>query len=289
MFKNIGLVIKGNANPKNNRVIEELVGLIKSKSHCVFLDDSSKAIASKGVEILPKESFGKRSDLIIVLGGDGTFLRAAKNYYKNAKPFIGVNLGRVGFLTDINVKNLKKDLSDVLVKGNYTEEKRDLIHAKFGTSEGVALNEIVIHSGSYAQLMRYKLSIDNTFIYEQRSDGLIVATSTGSTAYALSAGGPIIHPDLKIFNIIPMFSQSLSSRPLICSNNSTIKVEIISGPKSQGYISLDGQEDIPTAFGKTIELKKLNRSLKMIRPLNNDFFAACREKLGWSLDISNKR
>jgi NAD+ kinase len=220
MFKNIGLVIKGNLTSKNSRVIEELVGLIKTKSRNVYLENSSTPSSIKGVELISQELFGKKSDLIIVLGGDGTFLRAAKKYYKNSKPFIGVNLGRVGFLTDISLRNLKKDISDVLDRKKFTEEKRDLIQAKFGNSKEVALNEVVIHSGSYAQLMRYKLSINNTFIYEQRSDGLIVATSTGSTAYALSAGGPIIHPDLKIFNIIPMFSQSLSSRPLICSNTS---------------------------------------------------------------------
>ena len=289
MFKNIGLVIKGNLSPKNSRVIEELVGLIKTKSRNVYLENSSTSSSIKGVELISQELFGKKSDLIIVLGGDGTFLRAAKKYYKNSKPFIGVNLGRVGFLTDISLRNLKKDISDVLDRKKFTEEKRDLIQANFGNSKEVALNEVVIHSGSYAQLMRYKLSIDNTFIYEQRSDGLIVATSTGSTAYALSAGGPIIHPDLKIFNIIPMFSQSLSSRPLICSNTSTIEVEIISGPRAQGFVSLDGQEDLPTAFGKTIEIKKLSRTLKIIRPINNDFFSACREKLGWSIDINHKK
>ena len=194
MFKNIGLVIKGNLSPKNSRVIEELVGLIKTKSRNVYLENSSTPSFIKGVDLISQELFGKKSDLIIVLGGDGTFLRAAKKYYKNGKPFIGVNLGRVGFLTDISLRNLKKDISDVLNRKKFTQEKRDLIQAKFGNSKEVALNEVVIHSGSYAQLMRYKLSIDNTFIYVQRSDGLIVATSTGSTAYALSAGGPIIHP-----------------------------------------------------------------------------------------------
>ena len=289
MFKNIGLVIKGNLSPKNIRVIEELVALSKTKARNVYLENSSTSSSIKGVDLISQELLGKKSDLIIVLGGDGTFLRAAKKYYKNSKPFIGVNLGRVGFLTDISLRNLKKDISDVLDRKKFTEEKRDLIQAKFGNSKEVALNEVVIHSGSYAQLMRYKLSIDNTFIYEQRSDGLIVATSTGSTAYALSAGGPIIHPDLKIFNIIPMFSQSLSSRPLICSNTSTIEVEIISGPRAKGFVSLDGQEDLSIAFGKTIEIKKLSRTLKIIRPINNDFFSACREKLGWSIDINHKK
>ncbi|MEK9650251.1 MAG: NAD(+)/NADH kinase [Gammaproteobacteria bacterium] len=289
MFKSIGLVIKSNLSSKNSKVIEELVGLIATKTHKVFVDDFSIASSIKGVEFLSGTNFGKSTDLIIVLGGDGTFLRAAKKYYKNGKPFIGVNLGRVGFLTDLSLKNLKTDITDVLINNKYSEEKRDLILASFGNSNEVALNEVVIHSGSYAQLMRYKLNIDNTFIYEQRSDGLIVATSTGSTAYALSAGGPIIHPDLKIFNIIPMFSQSLSSRPLICSNASVIRVEIVSGPRAQGFVSLDGQEDLPLPFGKTIEIKRLTKSLRIIRPLNNDFFSACREKLGWSIEVNHKR
>jgi NAD+ kinase len=151
------------------------------------------------------------------------------------------------------------------------------------------LNEVLIHSGSYAQLMRYRLIIDGRTVYEQRSDGLIVATPTGSSAYALSAGGSIVHPELNIWNIIPMMSQSLSSRPLIVSNEKSMEIQLIKGPLEHAMICVDGQKDIPIEYNHSIFITKKNLSLKIIHPSDNDFYEACREKLGWSLDITAKK
>ena len=127
--------------------------------------------------------------------------------------------------------------------------------------------------------MRYRLLIDGKTVYEQRSDGLIVATPTGSTAYALSAGGSIIHPELNIWNIIPMMSQSLSSRPLIVSNKKSMEIQVIEGPLEHAMVCVDGQKDIPIEYNKSIHISKKNLSLKIIHPSNNDFYEACREKL----------
>jgi NAD+ kinase len=150
------------------------------------------------------------------------------------------------------------------------------------------LNEIVIHSGGYTQLMRYRLSVNNKIVYEQRSDGLIIATPTGSTAYALSAGGPIIHPALDVWTILPMLPQSISSRPFVISSDENVKVNLISGPMKEAKICADGQEDQSAPYDKDIVISKMDNKLRLVHPLNNDFFEACREKLGWSLDISKK-
>jgi NAD+ kinase len=197
-------------------------------------------------------------------------------------------MGTVGFLTDVNIENFESVIKDIF-GGNYILEERSLVEAKFAEQEVFGLNEVLIHSGSYAQLMRYRLLIDDKTVYEQRSDGLIVATPTGSTAYALSAGGSIIHPELNIWNIIPMMSQSLSSRPLVVSNKKSMEIQLIEGPLDHAMVCVDGQQDIPIQYNESIYISKKDSSLKIIHPSNNDFYEACREKLGWSLDITAKK
>jgi len=176
-------------------------------------------------------------------------------------------------------------LSDIL-DGNYLIEERNLVSAKFNETHLYGLNEVVIHSGSYAQLMRYQLSVNDKIVYEQRSDGLIVATPTGSTAYALSAGGPIIHPSLDVWTILPMLPQSLSSRPFIISSEEKVIINLFDGPNEQAKICVDGQNDIDLPFNEEIAISKMKKTLKLVHPKDNDFFEACREKLGWSLNIS---
>jgi len=134
--------------------------------------------------------------------------------------------------------------------------------------------------------MRYRLSVNDKVVYEQRSDGLIIATPTGSTAYALSAGGPIIHPELDVWTILPMLPQSISSRPFVISSNEQVKVNLLRGPLELAKICADGQEDISAPYLEDIIISKMEDKLRLVHPLDNDFFEACREKLGWSLDIS---
>ena len=240
------------------------------------------------MKVVDYKKFNDSVDLIIVFGGDGTLLAAARNFINNEIPILGINLGTVGFLTDVNVENFESVISNIF-NGDYVLEERSLIEAKFLDQEVSGLNEVLIHSGSYAQLMRYRLLIDGKTVYEQRSDGLIIATPTGSTAYALSAGGSIIHPELNIWNIIPMMSQSLSSRPLIASNKKSMEIQLIKGPLDHAMVCVDGQKDIPIKYNNSIYISKKNSSLKIIHPSNNDFYEACREKLGWSLDITAKK
>ena len=282
MFKNIGVVLKKNASMQEHAVVQDLIKVLTQSSSNIFAEEGVKL--DLAVE-KNDHDFKEQIDLLIVFGGDGTFLGAARKFIALEIPLLGINLGTLGFLTDINIENFESVIHDIL-GGEFVLEERSLVEAHFANQEVFGLNEALIHSGSYAQLMRYRLLIDDQMIYEQRSDGLIVATPTGSTAYALSAGGSIIHPELDLWNIIPMMSQSLSSRPLIVSNEKILEIQLIEGPLNHAMICVDGQQDIPVQYDESITIKKKNTSLKIIHPTNNDFYNACREKLGWSLDIT---
>ena len=285
MFKNIGIVLKNNPTSGDSSVLNDLLLVLLKKTQKIFSIDELKI---NGVQTLDVKEFNNLVDLIIVFGGDGTLLGAARKFINNETPILGINMGTVGFLTDVNIENFESVVKDIF-EGNYILEERSLVEAQFAEEEVFGLNEVLIHSGSYAQLMRYRLLIDDKTVYEQRSDGLIVATPTGSTAYALSAGGSIIHPELNIWNIIPMMSQSLSSRPLVVSNKKSMEIQLIEGPLDHAMVCVDGQQDIPIQYNESIYISKKDSSLKIIHPSNNDFYEACREKLGWSLDITAKK
>ena len=285
MFKNIGIVLKNNPTPEDYSVLNELLTVLLKRTKKIF---SVNEVNISGVKTLDVKEFNDLVDLIIVFGGDGTLLGAARKFINNEIPILGINMGTVGFLTDVNIENFESVVKDIF-KGDYILEERSLVEAKFAEQEVFGLNEVLIHSGSYAQLMRYRLLINDKTVYEQRSDGLIVATPTGSTAYALSAGGSIIHPELNIWNIIPMMSQSLSSRPLVVSNEKSMEIQLIEGPLDHAMICVDGQQDIPVQYNESIYISKKDSSLKIIHPSNNDFYEACRKKLGWSLDITAKK
>ena len=287
MFENIGIVLKNNPTTKDISVVNSIIDILSKNTKNLFSEEGSNLSSSHIVE--HKDDVFKNSvDLLIVCGGDGTLLAAARKFVNEDFPILGINLGTLGFLTEINVDDFELAIKDIF-NGDYVIEERSLVEAHFSNNEVFGLNEILIHSGSYAQLMRYRLLIDNKTVYEQRSDGLIIATPTGSSAYALSAGGSIIHPELDLWNIIPMMSQSLSSRPLIVSNNKSLEIQLIQGPLENAMVCVDGQKDIPIQYYDSITIRKKDSVLKIIHPINNDFYNACREKLGWSLDITAKK
>ena len=285
MFKNVGIYVRQESNHGVDLdVMNDMIDFLSNKDIKLLIDESSD-YENSHTNSVNHNDFVETVDLIIVFGGDGTLLNSARKYLDYEIPILGINMGKVGFLTDIKVDNFEKSLSDIL-DGNYLIEERNLVSAKFNETHLYGLNEVVIHSGSYAQLMRYQLSVNDKIVYEQRSDGLIVATPTGSTAYALSAGGPIIHPSLDVWTILPMLPQSLSSRPFIISSEEKVIINLFDGPNEQAKICVDGQNDIDLPFNEEIAISKMKKTLKLVHPKDNDFFEACREKLGWSLNIS---
>ena len=285
MFKKIGIFVKENSSKSvDKNALDSMLSLFINKNIKLYIDESTDYKNDKA-KYLPHKEFSENIDLLVVFGGDGTLLNSARQYLEYEIPILGINMGNVGFLTDIKVENFHISMQEIL-DGSYQIEERNLVSANFNDNHLYGLNEVVVHSGAYAQLMRYRLNVNDKVVYEQRSDGLIIATPTGSTAYSLSAGGPIIHPSLDVWTIIPMLPQSISSRPFVISSNEKVEMELFEGPSENAKICVDGQNDIDVPYGVNISISKTKKTLKLVHPKDNDFFEACREKLGWSLNIS---
>ena len=253
---------------------------------CLY-PSSSKISNSINARILSDNTTIKQSDLVIAIGGDGTLLSSARNFGHYNVPVLGINLGNLGFLTDIAPADLTFALNEIL-QGNYVEDKRIFLEAKLpGKKETYkALNEIVLHSGSIAQLIEYDLFIDDEFVYRQKADGIIISTTTGSTAYSLSGNGPIISPEVKAISLLPMFPHSLNARTLITSQDKKIKLKVTG--KSKAYLSMDSHENVKVTSSETVDIMMSESRLTLIHPLDHSFFSSCRDKLGWSLGVPGK-
>ena len=259
--------------------------VLRNRGIKVIATNKLKGINSKELTIYSQIEITKQSDLVIAIGGDGTMLSCSRKFGSEGVPILGINLGNLGFLADLNPKNLTETLIKVM-EGEFKEDRRFFIEAIIEGEEcnPLALNEIVIHSGAIAQMIEYDLFIDEEFVWSQKAYGLIVSTNTGSTAYSLSGGGPIIHPTLEAFCVLPMFPHSLSSSPLIVSSGSKITVVLKKNSK-KGKISLDSAEIFPVKKGQTVSMKQSNKFLKLIHPTGHNFYEAYRNKLGWGLGI----
>lgn len=272
--------------------IEHVIGYLQANNrHVVLEQDTASAFKHHALQSCHIRQMGGATDLVIVIGGDGCLLGAGRALSKSPTPVLGVNRGRLGFLTDVSPGRLEAQLDRVLT-GHYTIEERFLLDC-FVTRDGEplgngdALNDVVLHPSHAVQMIEFDLFIEGHFVYTQRSDGLIVATPTGSTAYALSAGGPIMHPQLDAIALVPMFPHELSSRPLVVPSHSEIKVVIKPCRHREAVqLSCDGQAGIELAEGDVIRVTKKPQKLKMLHPLEHNFYEACRSKLGWSHKVA---
>lgn len=230
---------------------------------------------------------GKYADLVIVIGGDGNMLEIAKVLaYFNVK-IIGVNRGNLGFLTDLDPNNFKNQLKKVL-EGQYFSETRFLLEIKikkkkynYNSFVTTAMNEVVLHSKKVACMIEFEVYIDEKFAFSQRSNGLIISTPTGSTAYSLSAGGPILSPSLDAITLVPMFPHTLSSRPLVISSNSIIQL-IFSYKQRKIGISCDSQINFSIKNDTEVTISRSQYYLNLIHPVNYQYFNVLISKLGWS-------
>lgn len=237
-------------------------------------------------EVCPREEMGKVCQLVIVVGGDGSMLKAAPVLAEQDLPVVGINRGRLGFLTDILPEEIETGLGRILA-GEYKLESRFLLDVirpdKCGEQLlGTAMNDVVLHPGVAAQMIEFELYVDERFVYNQTSDGLIVATPTGSTAYAMSAGGPIMHPRLDALVLVPMYPHSLSSRPIVVDSDSTIKLVLGGRHKSTPQVSCDGSVVHACEAGDSVLIRRKSKQLKLLHPVDYDYYATCRSKLGWS-------
>ena len=228
-------------------------------------------------------------DLIIVIGGDGSMLSAAKDFQHLDVPFVGINLGKVGFMADLDYGSVDQNLIEVL-KGNCLPETKETIDCIYNGKSYTAYNEIVLHTQKSYKLMQFEVKVNDNFVYRKRADGLIISTSNGSTAYSLSAGGPIVSPDVSALVITSLNPLSLSARPLLIPTDSNVEVSLTkTPPNTDSYIIIDGNEEIKVEEGlSTFKIQKSAKGFKLLHPLDHDFYTACRDKLNWSLSKDEK-
>lgn len=292
-FKRIALVASLDM-PKVTATLNRLAQLLPEHGHEVVIESGTASLVTNAeLPRCDRDQLGGRVDLVIVVGGDGSMLAAARDLVDAGVPLLGVNRGRLGFLTDIMPSQVDSRLLDVLA-GKYQISDRHLLHMRVLrqgglVGEGLALNDVVIHPGMSVRMMEFELYVDDQFVYSQRSDGLIVSTPTGSTAYALSGGGPIVHPKLNATVLVPMNPHTLSNRPIVVDGDSSIRIYVGRRRELQPHITCDGQTHVMSEPGDAIEIVRHPRPVRLIHPRDHNFYETCRDKLGWGSHLGNSR
>ncbi|WP_278620169.1 NAD(+) kinase [Ectopseudomonas oleovorans] len=284
-FRNVGII----GRLGSTRVLETVRRLkrflIDRHLHVILEDTIADLLPGHGLQTSSRKMLGEVCDLVIVVGGDGSMLGAARALARHKVPVLGINRGSLGFLTDIRPDELELKVAQVL-EGQYLTENRFLLETEVrrqgeAIGQGDALNDVVLHPGKSTRMIEFELYIDGQFVCSQKADGLIVATPTGSTAYALSAGGPIMHPKLDAIVVVPMYPHTLSSRPIVVDGHSELKVVVSPDMTIYPQVSCDGQNHFTCAPGDTLHVAKKAQKLRLIHPLDHNYYEVCRTKLGW--------
>lgn len=283
-FQIIGLLCKNNSETALE-TLSQIAQMLVANGFTVLADTSGPdADFPPQVKRASLAEIGEQAELAIVIGGDGKMLGAARKLSLHNIAVIGVNRGNLGFLTDLAPDEASEKLMEVLA-GNYTIEHRFLLDARIELEGDIlhranAMNEVVLHSDQVAHMLEFEVDVDGQFVFSQRSDGLIIATPTGSTAYSLSAGGPILYPGLNAITLVPMFPHTLSSRPIVVGGNSVIRVRV--APDDQPlHISCDGHVKLPVPTGAEIYITRQQQALRLIHPTGYNYFHVLRNKLDW--------
>ena len=254
----------------------------------VLLDEVSAMLLTElNIPIADRDEIGEQCDLVIVVGGDGTFLNAARSMNEYHVPLLGINLGRLGFLTDIHSEKIKGRLNAIL-DGEYVKEERFLLHGRFEYENGDgditssdAFNDIIVHKGHVARMIELDLYINGQYVNTQRADGLIVSTPTGSTAYALSGGGPILHPGLDAIVLVPICPHTMSQRPIVIDADSDIEIRISDKNHGDALVTCDGQLNVNLGIGDSVRITKKQTPVHMIHPADYNYYEILRAKLHW--------
>jgi NAD+ kinase len=266
-----------------------LIGKLRSPEIDAAMRELREFLRQRGCEVLPEGD--TKADLAIVIGGDGTMLAAARELVKHRVPLVGINQGRLGFMTDIGHDDMQAGVGAIL-DGQYALEERSLLDAEI-RREGkavlrtIALNEAVIGKGSQGRLIEFELSVDGEFVYTLRADGIIVATPTGSTAYALSAQGPILHPAVPALTLVPLNPHTLSARPVSVSDRCVIEIVMVHSLDARAHF--DGLALADMAEGDRLILKRSADVVRLVHPPGYRYFSTLREKLRWSEQIEKRR
>ncbi|CAM2149321.1 NAD kinase [Pararobbsia alpina] len=283
-MKTVALIGRANT-PGIAEPLKTLATCIASKGYTVVFEaETGVSLGLDGFERLSPAQIGERADVAVVVGGDGTMLGIGRELAPFGTPLIGINAGRLGFITDIPLEEMRTVVLDML-GGAFEREERSLLEARI-RREGQtifrsdALNDVVVNRSGFSGMAELRVSVDGRFMYNQRSDGLIVATPTGSTAYALSSQGPILHPQLEGIVLVPIAPHALSNRPIVLPDDSEIAIKIVAGRDVNA--NFDMQAFTALELNDVIEVRRAKHTVPFLHPVGHSHFATLRKKLHWN-------
>jgi NAD+ kinase len=282
-FKTIALVGKFNS-PASTGSLLRLADYLRRRGHAVMLTaHTADSCEVRDYPVATLKEIGGQVDLAIVMGGDGTLLNIARSLVDSEVPLIGVNQGRLGFLADVSIDTMFSTLDDML-SGQYVAEDRIMLEASVERHEDVliasyAFNDVVVSKSTMGRLIEFEVYIDNQFVYSQRADGLVVASPTGSTAYALSSGGPILHPTLEAVVMVPICPHTLSARPIAVNSRSEIEINLIHADDAR--VHFDGQRHADLLVGDRVVIHRAKNTVRLLHPEGHNYYDTLRQKLRW--------
>jgi NAD+ kinase len=281
--RKVAAIVSRPARPEVAKILPELLAWLRAHSYAIIFDPETAKYCDGEEEVLRSEMASRHLDLVVALGGDGTLLSAVRATAASDAPLLGVNLGSLGFLTDVPISSLFSML-EVIAQGRAPVEQRSLMHCDLLRGEEIlgsylAFNDVVVNKTTLARLNNYELFVDKTFVSSYRADGMIVATPTGSTAYSLSAGGPVVMPTVSAFVITPVSPHSLTHRPLVVPDSSVVEI-LLRSEEDVAYLSLDGQPGLDLKDGDRVRCRRSEHKVSLFRT-SADFFQVLRTKLKW--------
>ena len=285
-IKTIGIISKREGDA-TGKTLTDLYDYLSGKSVSVLLDESADGVIQrKDVHFYSRDQIGTQCDLAIVVGGDGTFLSAVRSLADYKIPTLGINLGRLGFLVDISPNEMFETLDQVL-DDKYVEETRFLLFTQVQRngeiiSEADAFNDVVVHIRDVARMIEFETYINGQFVNHQRADGIVISTPTGSTAYALSSGGPLLHATLDAMVLVPICPHTLSNRPIVVNADSEVEIVIGEGRQSTAQVTFDGQTGVDLQPLDRIRIKRKINPIHLLHPASYDYYDILRRKLRWS-------
>ena len=294
-FKTVALIGKYHAVPPGNSqvsprtVLQDIAHFLHAQGCEVVLEqETANNMGITDFPMLDVEGIGQHCDLGLVVGGDGTMLGVGRKLARDGVPLIGINQGRLGFITDIRLEDFAATLTPML-RGEYEEDHRGLMHARVFRDgdcvyDALAMNDVVLNRGATSGMVEFRIEVDGHFVANQRADGLIIASPTGSTAYALSAGGPLLHPCIPGWVMVPIAPHTLSNRPIVLPNASEVTIELLSGRDASA--NFDMQSLASLLHGDRINVKRSQHHVRFLHPRGWSYFDTLRKKLHWNEGVA---
>ena len=285
LFGKYQSVASGSSGASSRQAMEDIAQFLHAQGcEVVFEQDTAQNLSVSGYPVLDVAALGAQCDLGLVVGGDGTMLGLGRQLAHSGLPLIGINQGRLGFITDIPFGNFASTLAPML-RGDYEEDLRSLMQGRVMRNghcvfDALAMNDVVVNRGATSGMVELRVEVDGHFVANQRADGLIIATPTGSTAYALSAGGPMLHPSIPGWVLVPIAPHTLSNRPIVLANTMEIAIELVSGRDASA--NFDMQSLASLLHGDRIVVTRSNHQVRFLHPLGWSYFDTLRQKLHWN-------